>query len=223
MTPPLKTPLIIDVLSDVVCPWCYIGKRRLESALVLFKEQFPSEPTPLVRWSPFQLNPDLPLEGIERTQYLREKFGDRSQSVYERVSGVGQSVGIDFKFDQILRQPNTLLAHSLIAQAQSQETQASLVEALFKAYFLDALDLTRKEVLRSIAQSAGLSEIAIEEGLGNEHAHQAVREREKAARELGINGVPFYILNAQLGVSGAQEPQTLLDAMKEALIEVNGS
>ncbi len=223
MTTPVKTPLIIDVLSDVVCPWCYIGKRRLESALTLFKEQFPSEPTPLVRWSAFQLNPDLPLEGIERTQYLKEKFGDRSLSVYERVSGVGQSVGIDFKFDQIKRQPNTLLAHSLIAQAQSPQAQASLVEALFKAYFLDSMDLTRKEVLRSIALSTGMSDAAIEEGLGNAHAHQAVQEREKGARALGINGVPFYILNAKLGVSGAQEPQTLLDAMKEALSESSGS
>ncbi|MEI7737228.1 MAG: DsbA family oxidoreductase [Betaproteobacteria bacterium] len=212
-------PLIIDVLSDVVCPWCFIGKRRLETALELFKEKYPNEPTPLVRWSAFQLNPDLPLVGIERSQYLREKFGDRAPSVYERVSGVGQAVGIDFKFDQIKRQPNTLFAHSLIAQAQTPAEQAVLVEVLFKAYFLDAMDLTDKNVLTQLAQLAGMSDQAIQEGLANSEAHQAVLEKEKAARELGINGVPFYILNSQFGVSGAQEPETLLEAMGQAIKE----
>jgi predicted DsbA family dithiol-disulfide isomerase len=219
MPTPTPTPLIIDVLSDVVCPWCFIGKRRLEAALVLFKEKYPKEATPLVRWSAFQLNPDLPLVGIERSQYLKEKFGERAASVYERVSAVGQSVGLDFKFDHIKRQPNTLFAHSLIAQAQSPDEQAKLVEVLFKAYFLDAMDLTDKAMLAQLAQSAGLTNEAIEEGLSNPELHQAVQEKEKAARELGIHGVPFYILNSQLGVSGAQEPNTLLEAMDQALSE----
>ena len=156
---------------------------------------------------------------ISRADYLSTKFGDRAPSVYERVSAVGQSVGIDFRFDLIERQPNTLLAHSLIAQAPSPHVQSVLVEALFRAYFLEARDLTDQSVLFSIAQGAGLAEQEIHEGLQNVQAHHAVLEKERAARELGINGVPFYIINSQLGVSGAQEPETLLEAMKEALSE----
>jgi len=219
MSTPTHMPLIIDVLSDVVCPWCFIGKRRLEEALALFKAQYPQEPAPLVRWSAFQLNPDLPLSGIERAQYLREKFGDRAPSVYERVSAVGRSVGIDFRFDQIKRQPNTLLAHSLIAQAPTPQVQVKLVEALFCAYFLQSQDLTDQGVLANIAKEAGLSEQEIQLGLDRTQAGQAVLEKERAARELGINGVPFFIINSQIGVSGAQEAQTLLDAMGEALNE----
>jgi predicted DsbA family dithiol-disulfide isomerase len=219
MSSPTHLPLIIDVLSDVVCPWCFIGKRRLEEALALFKVQYPLEPEPLVRWSAFQLNPDLPLSGIERAQYLNEKFGDRAPSVYERVSAVGRTVGIDFRFDQIKRQPNTLLAHSLIAQAPTPFKQAQLVEALFSGYFLQAQDLTDQHVLANIAKEAGLTEQEIQVGLDHTQARQAVLEKEHAARELGINGVPFYIINAQLGVSGAQEAQTLLEAMGEALKE----
>lgn len=219
MSTPSLNPLTIDVLSDVVCPWCFIGKRRLEGALALFKAQFPLHPDPLVRWSAFQLNPDLPLSGIERSEYLRNKFGERASSVYSRVSAVGQTVGIDFQFDRIERQPNTLLAHSLIAQASTPQIQAKLVEALFGAYFLDAQDLTDPKVLARIALSSGLTQKAIEEGLDPGRAHQAVVDKERAARELGINGVPFYIINSQLGVSGAQESETLLDAMKQALSE----
>jgi predicted DsbA family dithiol-disulfide isomerase len=219
MSTPTHVPLIIDVLSDVVCPWCFIGKRRLEEALELFKAAHPLEPKPLVRWSAFQLNPDLPLSGIERAQYLREKFGDRAPSVYERVSAVGQSVGIDFRFDLIKRQPNTLLAHSLIAQAPTPDQQAALVEAFFGAYFLKAMDLTDQGVLVSIAREVGLTDEEIQAALDHDQAGQAVLEKERVAREMGINGVPFYIINSQIGVSGAQEATTLLEAMGEALKE----
>ena len=109
----MKT-LTIDVVSDVVCPWCYVGKRRLEGALEMLAKEHP-DVVPEVRWHAFQLNPDLQPEGIERSEYVRNKFGDRADSIYERVSGVGHDVGIAFKFDQIKRQPNTIQAHSLIA------------------------------------------------------------------------------------------------------------
>ena len=132
--------LTVDVVSDVVCPWCYIGKRRLEAALARLREAEPELPVE-VRWHPFQLNPDLPREGIDRRQYLEDKFGGpgRTQQIYARVSAAGATVGIPFAFDAIERQPNTLDAHRLIvwAQARRDGDPDALVEQLFRAYFLD--------------------------------------------------------------------------------------
>ena len=211
--------LVIDVVSDVVCPWCFIGKRRLEQALSLYHQQHPDAPTPLVRWNPFQLNPDLPAGGVSREAYLAQKFGDRAKGVYDRVSAVGKEVGIDFRFDLIAHQPNTLLAHSLVAQASDPATQALLVEALFVAYFLQGEDLSQRETLSAIAQACGLSADQIQSALRHEDASAAIQAKDQSARELGINGVPFYIFNASLGVSGAQEASTLVQAMHEALEE----
>ncbi len=211
--------LVIDVVSDMVCPWCFIGKRRLEEALDLFQAQHPGQEAPLVRWNPFQLNPDLPIEGVSREQYLAEKFGDRAQDVYARVSAVGKEVGIDFRFDLIAQQPNTLLAHSLVAQASDPSIQAVLVEAIFVAYFLQGQDLSKRETLSAIALECGLSSEQIQNALDHEEALGAIQAKDRSARDLGINGVPFYIFNASLGVSGAREASTLVQAMQEALSE----
>ena len=209
--------LVIDVVSDMVCPWCFIGKRRLEKALELFQSQHPGAQTPLVRWNPFQLNPDLPIEGQSRAQYLDNKFGDRAKDIYARVSAVGKEVGIDFRFDLIEQQPNTLLAHTLVAQAGDPSVQAKLVEALFEAYFLQGQDLSSRQTLGDIASQCGLSAQQIQNALNQEEALEAIQSKDQSARDLGINGVPFYIFNASLGVSGAQEPSTLVQAMEEAL------
>jgi len=211
--------LVIDVVSDMVCPWCFIGKRRLEEALVLFSEQHPEAQAPLVRWNPFQLNPDLPAQGVSREQYLAQKFGARAQGVYERVSAVGKEVGIDFRFDLIAHQPNTLLAHSLVAQASDPAVQAQLVEAIFTAYFLQGQDLSNRETLGSLALSSGLTPAQIQKALDEEDALGAIQAKDQSARDLGINGVPFYIFNASLGVSGAREASALVQAMEEALSE----
>jgi predicted DsbA family dithiol-disulfide isomerase len=211
--------LVIDVVSDVVCPWCFIGKRRLEKATDLFKAQNPHLQAPWVRWNPFQLNPDLPIEGISRAQYLADKFGDRADSVYARVRAVGLEVGIDFKFDLIQHQPNTLLAHSLIAQAHDPKIQSQLVESIFVAYFLQGLDLSLESNLTAIAQSAGLTHEQILNALTHQEALSAIQSKDQSARALGINGVPFFIFNGSLGVSGAQEATTLVQAMQEALSE----
>lgn len=213
------TPLSIDVFSDVVCPWCFIGKRRLERALDLFAQQHPDQPAPLVRWSAFQLNPDLALEGISREQYLSQKFGSRSTEIYDRVKGVGQSVGIEFRFDLITHQPNTLKAHSLLMVAQNPEQQWSLKEAILQAYFINGADLSLDSTLTQIASSVGMAQKEIDAALNEEGIHQAVRDKDRSARELGINGVPFFIFNGTLGVSGAQEESVLLQAMNEALQE----
>ncbi len=213
------TPLSIDVFSDVVCPWCFIGKRRLERALELFAKAHPDQAAPLVRWSAFQLNPELALEGISREKYLSEKFGNRSNEIYERVKGVGLSVGIEFRFDLITRQPNTLKAHSLLMVAANPELQFSLKEAILQAYFIDGADLSADSTLAQIANSVGMAQKDIDAALSEESIHQAVREKDLSARQLGINGVPFFIFNGTLGVSGAQDESVLLQAMNEALAE----
>jgi predicted DsbA family dithiol-disulfide isomerase len=213
----MKT-LSIDVVSDVVCPWCYVGKRRLEEALKLWAAQHP-DIEPVVRWHTFQLNPDMPAEGMSRKDYVQNKFGDRAESVYGRVTGVGAEVGIAFAFDQIVRQPNTVVAHSLIAMAEPGEAQDRMVEALFKGYFLDGRDLTEASELLDIAVSAGMDRAEAERHLQDGVLHSQTIESDKVAREMGISGVPFFIFNQKMGVSGAHESETLLQAMQQAMQE----
>jgi len=211
----MKT-LTIDVVSDVVCPWCYVGKRRLERALALLAVQHP-DVDPEVRWHTFQLNPDMAPEGMARADYVRNKFGDEGSAIYERVAGVGKEVGIPFAFDRIVRQPNTVVAHSLIAVSEPGMVQDAMVEAFFKAYFLDGLDLTQASVLLDIAESAGMDRAVAEQHLQNSALHSQTLDSDKAAREMGITGVPFFIFNRQVGLSGAHEAETLLQGMVEAM------
>jgi len=211
----MKT-LAIDVVSDIVCPWCYVGKRRLERALALLAVQQP-DVEPVVRWHTFQLNPEMAPEGIAREDYVRNKFGDRADSIYERVAGVGKEVGIAFAFDRIARQPNTVVPHSLIAVSEPGMAQDAMVEAFFKAYFLEGLDLTEASVLMDVAESAGMDRVVAEAHLQNAELHSQTIDSDKAAREMGITGVPFFIFNQQVGLSGAHESETLLEAMNEAM------
>jgi predicted DsbA family dithiol-disulfide isomerase len=208
--------LVIDVVSDVVCPWCFIGKRRLEGALALYARERPDASAPTVTWRPFQLNPGLPPEGMARADYVARKFGPRGGAVYDRVSAVGREVGIDFAFDRITRQPNTLAAHSLVELAGAQGRQDAVKEALFRAYFLDGVDLTARESLIAIATAAGLDRATVEAWLDDPQAREAAAAEDARAREIGIEGVPFFIFNGRLGVSGAQPAEVLFDAMNQA-------
>jgi predicted DsbA family dithiol-disulfide isomerase len=208
--------LAIDVVSDVVCPWCFIGKRRLEGALALYARAQPDAPPPIVTWRPFQLNPGLPAEGMPRDEYVARKFGARGGAVYDRVAMIGREVGIAFAFDRIARQPNTLAAHSLIALAGAHGKQDAVKEALLRAYFLDGVDLTARENLVAVATGAGLDRAAVEAQLDDAAARDAVAAEDAHARELGIEGVPFFIFNRRLAVSGAQPAEMLLEAMQQA-------
>jgi len=210
--------LSIDVVSDVVCPWCYVGKRRLEGALQLFAEKYP-DITPQVRWHTFQLNPDLPSDGIDRASYVANKFGERGATVYERVAGVGREVGLSFAFDKIARQPNTLLAHSLIAVAEPAQLQERVVEGLFQAYFIDGQDLTQPHTLLQIATQAGMTEQLATDAIDDAALHAQTQDADQAAREIGISGVPFFIFNKHVGLSGAHESATLLEGMEQALAQ----
>ena len=210
--------LRIDVISDVVCPWCYIGKRRLEQALELFRRSVDGPELEVV-WHPFQLNPQLPREGIARSEYLSRKFGSRADDIYARVTAVGRSVGIDFAFERIVRQPNTVPAHQLIGFAQSQGRQDEIVESLFRGYFLEGADLTQTDNLIQLARRAGLEDGATRASLDDDAQRQEVLAQDEQARALGVSGVPFFIFDQRLAVSGAQEPQVLLRALREATAE----
>ena len=209
-------PLAIDVVSDVVCPWCYIGKRRLEAALTLWEQAHPGE-APTVIWHPFELNPTMARTGMDRRQYLEDKFGgpERAKQIYARVEAAGAEVGIPFAFDHMQIQPNTTQAHRLIAWAMASGRQGELVEALFRGYFLEQSDLTSDAVLAGIAASAGLDGEEALAFLGTTEGVDEVRAEEAAAQRMGVSGVPFFIFEGKTAVSGAQEAATLLDAIRD--------
>ena len=210
--------LTIDVISDVVCPWCYIGRRRLGTALTQFAAEAPRV-RPIVSWHPFQLNPDLPREGIDRQLYLERKFGGARSAadIYARVVAAGKSVGIDFAFDRIALQPNTLDAHRLISWAQAQGSAEEVVERLFRAYFIEGRSVGERDVLVEVAAEAGLPAQAAHAHLASNDGAATVAEMDRRVRELGVTGVPFFIFGGKLAVSGAHEPHVLAGAMAQAL------
>ena len=194
----------IDIYSDPVCPWCFIGKRRLERALA----QRPEKGT-TVRWRAFQLNPDMPQEGIARSRSLTLKFGGeaRAQILYENIRKVGASVGIDFAFDKISRTPNTIQAHRLIRFANGTPYENILIERLFIRYFVEGGLLDNTDDLVQVAVESGLPESDVSSYLSGDVNLVEVQQEDSAARRLGIQGVPCFIINNQYALSGAQEPE----------------
>jgi predicted DsbA family dithiol-disulfide isomerase len=209
--------LHIDIASDIVCPWCYIGKRHLEQALELYADEYPNAPAPTISWMPFQLNPDLPAEGMSREEYVQRKFGRPASEVYERVRTAGEAVDIPFAFDSIVRQPNTIKAHALVDLAAQFDKQPQVKEALMHAYFCDGADLTDDAELGAIATRCGVPVAAVIERLQDKAALARIIEQDAKLRELGITGVPFFIINQKIAVSGAQPAEQLLAAMVQAL------
>lgn len=204
----------IEVVSDVVCPWCYIGKRRMEKALALVG----GELRPEVLWLPFQLNPAMPPEGMPRAEYRRAKFGsvERGRQLDARVAEEGRGEGIEFALERIERTPNTFAAHQLIDLAQERGAGGAVVDALFRAYFEEARDTGDREVLLGIAEAAGLPRGDVEARWGDQAQAQRVAQLEEGMKALGISGVPTFILDRKVGVSGAQPPEALAAAMREA-------
>ncbi len=218
----MPATLQLEIASDIVCPWCYIGKRRLEKALALFAANYPDQSAPRVSWLPFQLNPDLPPEGMRRDDYLQRKFGSADGGgMYERVSAEGRKESLDFDFSAITRQPNTLRAHALLAAAlksdESGALQAKLKEALMKAYFCEGADLTQEAVLLRIAANAGMPLDAANFALHDTAVHQDIAAQDAELRRIGISGVPFFIINRSISVAGAQPSDALLVAFEQAL------
>jgi predicted DsbA family dithiol-disulfide isomerase len=202
--------LTIDVISDVICPWCFIGKRRLEKALI--------GRSTAVRWHPFQLNPDMPREGIDRKSYRIRKFGswERSQELDTQVAAAGQGEGIAFNFDRMARTPNTLDAHRVIWLAGESGVQDAVVETLFHAYFTEGRDLSDRATLADVAAGAGLDQAEVDDLLAGDGGLDAVRAGEEEARRLGVAGVPFFVVNRRFTLSGAQPPELFRQAFEKA-------
>ena len=205
--------LTVDVISDVICPWCYIGKRRLAKAIAASDEPVK------VRWLPFQLNPTMPKEGISRREYRTKKFGswEHSQELDARLVAVGQEEGIQFAFDRIERTPNTLDAHRLISLAERQRVQDAVVEALFRAYFTEGRDISRQETLLEVVAKAGLDRQEAEALLNSDDGLEAITEANALARRFRVDGVPFFLINGEISLSGAQQPDRFLEAFDQAI------
>jgi predicted DsbA family dithiol-disulfide isomerase len=207
--------LNVDITSDVICPWCYIGKRRLEKAVVLSGQQ-----DVRVRWHPFQLNPHMPKEGMNRKDYRTAKFGswEHSLGLDAQVQTAGATEGIIFAFDRIARTPNTFDAHRLIWLAGREGVQDAVVEALFRAYFTEGQDISHATVLLDVVAQAGLDRNRAEAILNGEEGLTAIRTAEEQARRTGVQGVPFFIINRTVVLSGAREPSAFLDAFEQAAV-----
>ena len=213
----MAEPLVIDVVSDVVCPWCFIGKKRLEQALEL-RPDIPVE----VRWRPYFLNDWVPREGISREQYLTTKFGspERYKSIAGRVAQAAKAEGLDYQMDKIARQPNTLDCHRLILWAGNTGNAGKMKQRLMELYFSEGADLTDREVLVKVAAECGLDPDLTRELLASDRDVDRVTQEAEQAKRAGIDGVPCFIFGGVLAVSGAQDPAYLADAMARAAEEV---
>lgn len=197
----------IDVISDTICPWCFIGKRRLDRALAM------RNPGPVeIRWRPFQLNPTMSADGMERDSYLAAKFGsvERAERQYDRIRAAGREEGIEFRFDLIERIPNTVQSHRLLSFAERFGDQNTVAERLFEAYFLRGRDIGLSHELVEVARLAGLDGALAHDYLAGDQDRLDVLAEEERARLNSVNGVPCFVIEDQYAVSGAQSPEIFL-------------
>jgi predicted DsbA family dithiol-disulfide isomerase len=213
----MTAPLVIDVVSDVVCPWCFIGKARLEQALEL-RPDIPVD----INWRPYFLNDWIPREGISRDEYLTKKFGspDRYKGIAGRVAAAAKAEGLTYAVDKIARQPNTLDCHRLILWARNIGAAGAMKQRLMQLYFTEGADLTDREVLVKAAADCGMDADLTRDLLSGEQDVDRVTQEAEQAKQAGIDGVPCFILGGVLAVSGAQEPAYLADAIARAADEV---
>ena len=217
MSPSLaSTALPIDVVSDVVCPWCFIGKRRLEKAIAL-RPDIPVE----VRWHPYFLNDWIPREGIDRKTYLETKFGsvERYAGMARRVQQAAEEEGLVYALDKISRQPNTLDCHRLILWARNAGAAARMKQRLMELYFAEGADLTDREMLVKAAVDCGMDGNLVRDLLAGDADVERVTREAQSAKEAGIDGVPCFIFGGALAVSGAQSPEYLASAIERAASE----
>ena len=197
----------IDIVSDTVCPWCFIGKRRLEKALALRPDiKFD------IRWRAYRLDPSIPPEGVDRKQYMQAKFGNNPnrQAMQDALNQAGESEDIAFAFDRIARSPNTLDSHRLIRWSATAGVQNEVVERIFEAYFEDGRDIGNADVLIEIASDAGMDSATVADLLEQGADRELIENEDAMAHRLGISGVPTFIFENKYIVSGAHDPEQLL-------------
>ena len=206
--------LRVDMIADLICPWCYLGKRRLDSALSAVRG--PSA----LRWLPFQLNPDMPAAGLGFEEYLASKFGDpaKVQPGLDELTRAGLTEGIRFRFDLMKRVPNTLNAHRLMKFAESEGAgTAAIAEGIFSSFFEEGQDIADREVLIEVGGNNGLERLGVVRALDDTHARDRVLDQEAEVRRSGVSGVPNFLINDRLLVIGAQPTGVLVDAFDRAM------
>ena len=210
----------LDILSDPICPWCYIGKTHLDKALA----EVPDHPF-VIEWHPFQLNPDMPREGMDRREYLERKFGGKEGAVkaYAPVVEHAEKAGLTINFEAMQRTPNTLDAHRLIHWAGVEGKQTQVVDALFKAYFVDARDIGDHAVLADVAQEAGMEADVAARLLEGDSDVQAIRDRDAHSRKMGVSSVPTFIVANQHAVPGAQPPELWKQVIEDILQQLKAA
>jgi len=208
----------LDILSDPICPWCYIGKTYLERAL----QAHPDHPF-TIEWHPFQLNPDMPADGIDRREYLERKFGGQQGAidVYSRIDQAAQAAGLDINWAGITKAPNTMDAHRLIHWAGIEQRQNAVVDALFRAYFVEGSDIGDKDILADLAQKSGLDGAVTRRLLSGDDDIKTLQQREAHSRKMGVSAVPTFIVANQAVVSGAQQPEFWAEVIRDAAQEQN--
>jgi predicted DsbA family dithiol-disulfide isomerase len=219
LSPP-QIRLGIEVVHDLVCPWCYLGVRRLVRTLRRRPDiQFE------LTWRPFLLNPDMPRGGMARPDYVVRKFGgeDRARRLYATISEVGRSEGVEFRFDRIRRTPSSIDAHRLVRYAARFGQADDMVDALFAAHFTEGHDIGDHAVLVSIAATFGLDPVAVRRFLAAEQETEAVHADNLRAHRLGINGVPCFVVDGALAIAGAQEPEVIERLLDVALVDLKAA
>lgn len=210
----------LDILSDPICPWCYIGKTNLDKALA----SVPAHPF-VIEWHPFQLNPDMPEGGMDRREYLERKFGGKEGAVkaYAPVVEHAEKAGLNINFEAMKRTPNTLDAHRLIHWAGIEGKQNDVVDALFDAYFVQGRDIGDHEVLADIADSVGMDAAVVLKLLKSDADRDDIRKRDAHSREMGVNSVPTFIVANQHAVPGAQPPELWAQVIDEIMSQLEPS
>lgn len=210
----------IDIISDPICPWCYIGKTNLDRAL----EQIPDHPFQ-IEWHPFQLNPDMPAEGMDRREYLERKFGGKEGAVraYAPIVEMAEKVGLKIDFEGMKRTPNTINAHRLIHWAGIEGRQTFVVHRLFEAYFRDARDIGDVEVLADIADSCEMDAGVVAKLLSSDADIDGIRKRDTHSREMGVNSVPTFIIDNKHAVPGAQPAELWVKVIGEIMEQIEAA
>lgn len=208
--------ITIDVVSDIICPWCFLGKRRLDKALTLIPD-IKAE----INFRPFFLDPTIPSEGLDRHEYMAAKFGkERLKTIHDPLITAGKQDGVPFHFDKITRTPNTMNAHRLLRWAKLENKQPEIAEGLFMAYWSDGGDVGDHQVLADIAAANGMNREGVIKALASDQDKNEVLAETTQAQQMGVTGVPTYIINRKYGVVGAQGAELLAEQIKKAASEI---